>query len=270
MRRLIVGCCLLGFTLVPSAHAEPPLRLYALDCGRATLDDAAAASDTGEYEHKPLVLADPCFVIQHPLGVLLWDAGLPPDLPSGPGFRVQPAESLVEQLHALGLTPDDVKLVAFSHLHFDHVGNAGLFPHATFILSRTELAWAEAEPSNVSMDKTLLRVLRSAQPRWIDGDHDVFGDGTVRIFHAPGHTPGSAVLWLDLPEHGPVILSGDLYVTRDSRAHRYVPTVNSDRADTLASMARIERLARRTHAQIVVQHDTRDFAALPRPPAYWR
>lgn len=99
-----------------------------------------------------------------------------------------------------------------------------------------------------------------------EGDYDVFGDGRVRILSAPGHTPGSAVLWLDLARTGPVMLSGDLYVGRESRRFGYVPSVNADRADTLASVARIERILKRTHARLIIQHDPHDYAALPKLP----
>jgi glyoxylase-like metal-dependent hydrolase (beta-lactamase superfamily II) len=89
----------------------------------------------------------------------------------------------------------------------------------------------------------------------------------VRIVSAPGHTPGSAVLWIELA-HGPVVLSGDLWISRRGRAERWVPRVNADRAATLSSMARIERLVRRTHPRVVVQHDPEDFAALPKIPRF--
>jgi glyoxylase-like metal-dependent hydrolase (beta-lactamase superfamily II) len=78
------------------------------------------------------------------------------------------------------------------------------------------------------------------------------------------------VLWVDLPKTGPVLLSGDLYVARESRRFGYVPSVNADRADTLASMARVERLLKRTHARLVIQHDPRDYAELPHLPDSWQ
>lgn len=246
------------------------LRLYILDCGRATLDDGAAASDTGEHDGKRLDLADPCFLIHHPRGWMLWDAGLAADQPGALGVHVQPGPPLVSQLHALGLTPADIALVAFSHLHFDHVGNAGLFTRSTWILNRDELAWAEHDPPHVSMIPRLFAAYRAAPTRMIDGDLDVFGDGRVRIFRAPGHTPGSAVLWLDLRDPGPVILSGDLYLLHDGPRLHEVPGVNADRAATLASFDRIERLAQRTHARILIQHDPATYASLPRPPSFLR
>ncbi|MDS0850718.1 MBL fold metallo-hydrolase [Burkholderia cenocepacia] len=107
---------------------------------------------------------------------------------------------------------------------------------------------------------------REQQP--LTGDYDVFGDGTVTILSAPGHTPGHQCLELELASSGVVILSGDLYHQRMNRAERLVPTFNSDRADSLASIDRIERIVRNTHARLVIQHSAEDFATLPTFPAY--
>jgi glyoxylase-like metal-dependent hydrolase (beta-lactamase superfamily II) len=259
MKRLAL---LLSLSLAAPAAAEPPIRLYVLDCGHASLADGAPASDTGELDGKPLELADPCFLIVHPRGALLWDAGLPGEERRGPGFAAVPGPPLTEQLRALPRPA----LLAFSHLHFDHVGQASLFPDATWILNRDELAWAEAEPRHVSMEPALFATYKRAPTRLIEGDHDVFGDGRVRILHMPGHTPGSQALLVRLQSTA-VLLSGDLYLRRESRQH-WVPTVNADRAQTLASQARFERIAERLHARVIVQHDPRDYAALPRPPRY--
>jgi N-acyl homoserine lactone hydrolase len=254
MKRLTLALCLL--TLPASAESE--IRLFVLDCGHATLSDASPVSDTGEYDGRKLELADPCFLVQHPRGYLLWDAGLPPSASYPP---------LNEQLRTLGLAADEISLLAFSHLHFDHVGNANMFPRATWLMNRAELAWAEAEPAHFSMEPALFSAHHNATTRMIDGDHDVFGDGRVRIFHVPGHTPGSQVLWLKLA-HQTILLSGDLYLQRESRRDGLVPTVNADRAQTLASQARVERIAHRTHARVIVQHDQRDYAQLPKLPRY--
>ena len=255
----------------PLAHANPaPLRLYVLECGWAELADAGALSDTGELAGQARTLVDPCFLIQHPGGWLLWDAGLAPDSANQPGLTLHVNTPLAAQLARLGLTADAITYVAFSHMHFDHVGNANLFTRATWLLNRAELAWAKHEPAHVSMVAGLFDGYRRAHTLLFDGDYDVFGDGRVRILSAPGHTPGSAVLWLDLFETGPVLLSGDLYVARESRRYGYVPSVNANRADTLASMARIERILKRTHARLVIQHDPRDHAELPRLPDSWQ
>jgi glyoxylase-like metal-dependent hydrolase (beta-lactamase superfamily II) len=101
----------------------------------------------------------------------------------------------------------------------------------------------------------------------------VFGDGLVRILSTPGHTPGHQVLLVKLAKAGNVVLSGDLYHLQADRPDRsgrgaQVMVVNVNRADTLASMARVEDPVRNLHARVIVQHDPSDYQRLPKSPAY--
>jgi N-acyl homoserine lactone hydrolase len=251
------------------------IRLYALDCGHIEFKDLGLFSDTGEYAGQPGTIADPCFLIRHPKGTLLWDTGLGDAIADEPGGRkdlgngivLQVSLKLVDQLKELGLTPADVNEVAFSHFHFDHTGNAALFARATWIINRAELAYAQRDPVPFGIDPGIAASAAKVKARLIDGDEDVFGDGSVRILKTPGHTPGHQSLLVRLKRTGTVLLTGDLYHLRGNRAHRLVPTFNVERADTLASIDRFERIARNSHARVVIQHDPQDFAALPKPPA---
>jgi N-acyl homoserine lactone hydrolase len=101
-----------------------------------------------------------------------------------------------------------------------------------------------------------------------DEDRDVFGDGTVRILKAPGHTPGSRMLLVKLAKSGPMLITGDLFHTRENYEKDLVPSVNISRADTLASSQRLRRIAANTHARVVIQHDPTDFSSMPVFPKY--
>jgi len=101
--------------------------------------------------------------------------------------------------------------------------------------------------------------------------HDLRGGEIVpgvRVITTPGHTPGHQVLKLKLRKSGTVILSGDLYHLRANRLLKRVPVYNTERADTLASMGRIETILKNTHGRLIVQHDPKDFQVLPKPPGY--
>ena len=261
----------------PAMAAEPvnEVRLYALDCGRAEFKDMGFFSDTGEYDGKPGGVAVPCFLIRHPKGALLWDTGLGDKLAESKdgvelagGIRLRVPVTFAEQLKALGLTPADVTHVAFSHFHFDHTGNANLLGTSIWIINNAELAWAMRTPPPFGVDPTTFSAYTNVRTQMIDADHDVFGDGSVRILKAPGHTPGHQVLEIKLRKSGVVILSGDLYHTRDNRKYRRIPAINFERADTLASNDRIEKIVTNTKARLVVQHDMVDFRALPKFSAY--
>jgi glyoxylase-like metal-dependent hydrolase (beta-lactamase superfamily II) len=104
--------------------------------------------------------------------------------------------------------------------------------------------------------------------RKIDGDYDVFGDGTVVIKLMPGHTPGHSVLFLDLKSHGPLLLTGDLYHLYANRKNKRVPIFNYDVKQTLESMARFEEFAEKTGAKVYLQHQKEDFEKMPKAPNY--
>jgi glyoxylase-like metal-dependent hydrolase (beta-lactamase superfamily II) len=257
------------------AQASREIRLYALDCGHLVFQDLAAFSDTGEWAGKSGELAEPCFLIEHPNGLMIWDTGLG-DIYAGknegteirPGVRVTMPVGLVEQLRSLKLAPADIKFVAFSHFHYDHVGNANLFGKSTWILNRAEVAAMDSPNRPYGFKPELISGYKTANVKEIEGDYDVFGDGTVTILKAPGHTPGHQALEVKLAKSGVVILSGDLYHQRRNRAERLMPIFNTSRADTLASMDRIERIVKNTRARFVIQHSLEDFTELPKFPQY--
>ena len=257
-----------------AAEAVQQLRLYTIDCGHIDVQNMGAFADTGEYDGQKATLAAPCFLIRHPKGNLLWDTGLGDKLAANKdgfdagGFILHVDTTLQKQLQDIGVAPADVTYMAFSHQHFDHTGNANLFPSSTWILNKAELAWSLSNPAPFAVDPSTFSGYKSAKTQMIDGDYDVFGDGSVRILKAPGHTPGHQVLMLKLKKAGSVVLGGDLYHTRANREHRRVPGFNFERADTLASMDRIETLVKNTKARFVIQHDMQDFKALPKFPGY--
>jgi len=260
----------------PLRAADPveAIRLYALDCGRATSKDSGFFSDTGEYDGKPGAVVVPCFLVRHSKGTLLWDTGLSDKIAESPngvdseGVHMSMARTLARQLQELGLSAGDVTYVAFSHLHFDHTSNANAFDASTWIMNGSDLKWALGTPTPFGVDPASFSAYSKAKTKMIEGDYDVFGDGAVRILKTPGHTPGHQVLLLQLRKSGTVILSGDLYHLRDNRKFRRIPTFNSSRAETLASIDRIETIVKNRKARFVVQHDPVDFAALPKFPAY--
>ena len=279
VRRFLKLAVLACAAAVAQAQALEPvteLRLYAIDCGRILIKDGAMFSDTGEYDGKSINAVDACYLIRHPKGTLLWDAGLSDEIAKTPGgvdaaggnFHLSVKKPLIAQLAEIGVTPADVSFIAFSHLHFDHTGNANAFGKSTWLLNKAELAAALADPPSGGMDPSTITAHKTAKVELLQGDRDVFGDGSVRILQTPGHTPGHQVLLLDLAKAGPVVLSGDLYHTHDNRTEQRVPLFNTDRADTLASFDRVEKIVKNRKARFVIQHVPEDLAALPVFPAY--
>ena len=247
------------------------IRLYALDGGRLHMAgiDATELADDGAYEGRTLDLPVPCFLIRHPDGDLMWDTGMSPartDL----GDWATPGASLVDQLRVLDLAPADIRFLSVSHGHWDHSGNAGLFAGSMWIVNPDERAFMFDDENRASPAMNDYSALEAADARLITGDHDVFGDGSVVIIQAPGHTSGHTVLLVRLPEAGPILLSGDLWHQAESRRARRVPVYNTNRVQTLASMDRVEALVTATGARVIIQHELADHASLPRFPASLR
>lgn len=272
----LFGTLAVSLAALTAQAAEPvkTLRLYAIDCGKIDVSDMAAFDDAGALDGKASTVIAPCFLIRHPKGNLLWDAGLGDGLAEKKDgvtngvFHLSLKKTLAEQLKAIEIAPADISFIAFSHLHFDHTGNANLFGSATWILNKAELAWAEATPTPFAVDPSTFSAYKTAKTQMIDGDYDVFGDGSVRIVKTPGHTPGHGVLELKLAKAGVVVLSGDLYHTVDNRKFKRVPAFNNSRADTLASIDRAEHIVANTKARFIVQHDPKAVATLPAFPRY--
>lgn len=260
-----------------AAEVTPPpaMKIDTLDCGLTEFKNAAVFSDTGEYDGKPLALPTPCYLIQHGSDWMLWDTGLGDQLAALPngvekfGGRFTVRRTLVSQLAQLGLTPDNVHYVGLSHIHFDHAGNLGLFPNATFIIPAIELSAARSKPTPFGVDPAQIAPLDHATIIPADGDYDVFGDGTVVTLKTPGHTPDHHSLMVTLPKAGVVLITGDLFHTRLSYEKGLVLRIN-DRPNTLASMDRFRRLQSNTHARVVIQHSPEDFRSMPHFPDFLR
>ncbi len=270
---------LVAMLLPLAAQAADPVktvRLYSMDCGQVTIKDARNFSDTGDLDGKAVKAVAACYLIRHPQGNLMWDTGLSDEVAKTPGgvdaaggnFHLEVKKPLVAQLAEIGITPADVKYLALSHLHFDHTGNANVFAGATWLVNKAELAAATADPPGFGVDPATISAHKTAKLELLAGDHDVFGDGSVVILKGPGHTPGHQLLQLTLAKAGTVIISGDLYHTHENRKERNVPVFNTDRADTLATMDRIEKIVKNRKARFVVQHVQADFDALPKFPAW--
>jgi N-acyl homoserine lactone hydrolase len=257
--------------------AQPPssLRLYVFDCGRLDIPDITPYQLKRE-EIATNVMSVPCFLIAHPKGTLMWDVGAVPDsaIPDGGTGTLRMYGSanrkLATQMAAIGYAPADITYLAFSHFHWDHVGNANLFASATWLVRKLERDVMFADPPSPRTEPANFSALRNSKTVIItDADYDVFGDGTVVIKSAAGHSPDHQVLFVNLPHTGPVVLSGDLYHYPEERALKRVPTTEFNPQQTAASRAAIEAFLDKTHAQLWIQHDFTGTAKLKKSPEFY-
>lgn len=269
---VLVGGCSGGEAPTQDTYAE--IKLYVFDCGMLRLASVVNFS-IGNDETAVRDMAVPCYVIEHERGRLLWDGGLPSvtadtDGWQGEGILLRLERTFAEQLADIELDMSSFDYMAFSHMHFDHVGVANEVQGARLIIQQAEYDAAFAEPVTLpGADPSLYSALQDAETLFLSGDHDVFGDGRVRIISAPGHTPGHQVLYVDLANSGPIVLSGDLYHFALSRTDRRVPSFNVDADATLASMDRVEALLEEEGATLWIEHELALFETLHKSPNYY-
>ncbi len=263
---------------VAQKRAEPvkSVRLYIFDCG------AIRGLDPGLFQFKKEDLASAdmivtCYLVAHPKGTLMWDVGVIPDSAfKSDGAPVSKpllmatstaTKPLLPQLAALGYAPGTITYVAFSHYHSDHVANANAFAGSTWLVHKAERDAMFAEtPENQSAYDKLKNSKTVTLP---NADHDVFGDGSVVLKPAPGHTPGHQVLFVKLAKTGPVLVAGDLWHYPEERTTGKVPNIEFSKEQTLASRTSIEAFVKKTGAQLWIEHDIPAIKKLKMAPAYY-
>lgn len=253
------------------------IKLYVLDGGTVQVNQLELfAQDKNTYKGQNAVFADAYYIIEHPKGILMWDAGLPEILvglqepytdPSG-AFTVSRKDSVETQLASIGISIDDIDFLALSHTHFDHSGHAEKIKNATWLVQEAEYDFIMSDAVKNANPDIHHAVNDLTNIKKLKGDFDVFGDGRVVIKSMPGHTSGHQVLYLDLVEHGPLLLSGDLYHMHENRQHKRVPIFNNDVEKTLASMEAFEAFATEKKAKVYLQHSIEDFESMPKAPKY--
>lgn len=254
------------------------MKLYVFDCGENVVKDISLFSPGVDKNISKKLVAS-CYLIKHPKGTLMWDTGLSDSLISkvdgdsikNGAFTLKVKKTLISQMNEIGIAPNSIKYLAFSHMHPDHTGNANLFQNATVMIQASEFNAAfGSNPGKYSFNKKTYEKLNINNFKKLNGDFDVFGDGRVVIKHAEGHTPGHQVLFVDLPKTGAIVLSGDLYHFKKNRTHRRVPIFNWDKEMTLKSMEKIEKFLAAKSATLWIQHDPVERKSIHLAPSFYQ
>lgn len=242
------------------------------DCGLTTIDDGSAWFPwEGD---RTLELSTTAYLIGHGSDLLLWETGIDDDVARdaegrvvGPGVRTVLETTLAEQFLSVGHRFEDVTALGLSHGHVEHAGNARRFPDATWYVQATEHAvMFEPDAALLGFPPELVVPLRDNKTVLLDGDHDLFGDGSVVVLSTPGHTVGHQSLLVRLPGAGTVIIGGDIAHSWANLRHRRVPTISADAGAAARSMDRIADLVDTENAQLWLGHDVGQSATLRRAP----
>jgi glyoxylase-like metal-dependent hydrolase (beta-lactamase superfamily II) len=213
---------------------------------------------------------DNCYLLKHAQGWILWDTGVADAIAAMPDGQ-PPADpkathwyrpkTLARQLEELGVKPSDITFVAVSHTHPDHIGNVELFPQAMLLVQKAEYDWPGA--NNAPRFNPAHPVTK------LEGDKDVFGDGSVTILSTPGHTPGHQSLLVKLPKTGALVLSGDAVHFQANWDNRRVPSMNTDQEQTKASMEHIAGILAQEKATLWINHDKAQRDSLTMAPGFY-
>jgi N-acyl homoserine lactone hydrolase len=254
------------------------LRVYVLCGGLLELDLALMLPDRAPGSRWTVPV--PAFLVVHAAGRLLFDTGVHCAAITDPvgrlgetrakrfGMRSQPGDDVVSQLALLGLGPNDVTHVANSHLHFDHCGGNEFFPRSTFLVQRRELE-AARDPAVLAKKRYIPSTLDFDHPLAYqpgDGEHDVFGDGTVVLVPTYGHTPGHQSLRVRAGKGADLVLTADACYTRENMDRDLLSGVLWDAGEMTRSLARLKELRDRHGATVIYGHDPAQWRELPRAP----
>jgi glyoxylase-like metal-dependent hydrolase (beta-lactamase superfamily II) len=264
---------------------RPPqsVRLYVLDGGTLESDPARYRLTREEVSATPLAVT--AFLIVHPKGTLMWDTGAIADdswTPSGRPVQrrlvlsnsqerlVTLRTTMKAQLGTIGYAPSDITYLALSHFHWDHTANANQFVKSTWLARQVERdAMLPDKPPDPPQPSTFADLKNGKTVLIATDDHDVFGDGTVVMKLAKGHTPGHQVLYVKLAKTGGVVLSGDLYHYPEERTLNRLPTFEFNVDQTRESRKALDAFLTQTGSQLWIQHDLAAMAKIRKAPAYY-
>jgi glyoxylase-like metal-dependent hydrolase (beta-lactamase superfamily II) len=256
----------------PTPPSTP--RIYVFENGSITGLDPALFNFTRD-EVKEVDFVNIAYLIVHPRGTLMFDAGAVPDshFPADGGPVVEgvvtATKPIKPQLMAAGYAPADIDYFALSHYHSDHTGNANDFAGATWIVQKAERDYMFADNPQGIIQPTTYNALRNAETKILNNeDFDVFGDGSVVVMATPGHTPGHQVVAVKLKNTGTVMLGGDLYHYPEERTTGRIPTFEASPEQSKASRARVESYLKANNAKLWIEHDIATHAALPKAPRF--
>jgi N-acyl homoserine lactone hydrolase len=223
----------------------------------------------------------PFFLIRHPQEDVLVDGGNPLAVardahahwgPLAEQFEVHMTETqhCAAQLRRMGVAPESIGRLVQTHLHIDHTGALGHFPTATVLVHARELEAARAARSPLASGYVRDDYERP-ELRWqpLEGELDLFGDGTVRLLETPGHSAGHMSLLLELEETGPVLLTADAADNRAQWEGRAHPRALFSREHAASSLERLRELAAETGALLVLGHEPGDWSRLRRAPDFY-
>ncbi|MDD2919123.1 N-acyl homoserine lactonase family protein [Rhodoferax sp.] len=277
-KRWAAGAVLASMLAVPVAAQQ----LYVFTSGSLGGFAKAAfqAGASGTVDWCPVGF----YVFKHPNGSVIFDTGINDKaivdgegwlgpLNKGFGVKLTKDHAIPVQLAKIGLTPKDIRYVVTSHMHFDHAGNISLFPNATHIAQEEEFKAAlfPDHPFQAFYMAGDFAGMKQQNTIMLNGDLDVFGDGTFRIMKGTGHTKGSQFAVAKLPKTGTVVLTGDAVYLKENLDKNILPPLSgaTNQIEGYKTYQRIRHIRDSENAQIFYAHDPDAYKVTKQAPEFY-
>jgi glyoxylase-like metal-dependent hydrolase (beta-lactamase superfamily II) len=217
------------------------------------------------------------WVIDHPKGLVVFDTGVNVAVTQDCKSYWQPGlcdflkpnakrDDMIDmQLKKIGYSVDKVKAVITSHTHLDHAGNMETFPNAIHVIQKKELyqGWFPEKFQGRSGGAFVMADIdgtRDFNFLELEGDYDLFGDGSVMILSTPGHTLGHQSVKLKMASGRTIIMSQDA-IWMQENLDGYPAGLNYSVKDYTNSVSRLKFMRDLEGADLYFAHDQDQYAA---------
>ena len=256
------------------------IKLYPIGVGRVTLDKSVLTAGRGMGTRVTVPVAT--YLIKHPKGNILCDTGMHKRIATDPVAQwgevkvklltpdVKADEDVVSQLQKLGLAPADIRYVINTHLHLDHSGCNQHFPQSTFLVQKDELRtafWPEIFQRGSYYRSDFDHPLKYEE---LNGDYDVYGDGTVQLFKTPGHTQGHQSILVTLPKDGPFLITGDCCYLAENVNEIVPPGISWNMEESVKSIRKVRHIRDTKNAFLLTGHDPGCWSEIKHAPEYYQ
>ncbi len=275
---ILVMVCVGASSVAAMSHGHAPTKIFWTSSGLfGPLPISVLLPTYPKDQDRDIMIPINMWIIDHPRGLVLFDTGNNVAISDGncsshwnTGFcdLLKPSQTRAEvmdkQLEKVGFKTSDVKIVITSHSHLDHIGNIEMFPDAIHVIQKKELyqAWwpekFQRGGAHVVADYDDARDFNYFE---LDGDYDLFGDGSMVVISTPGHTLGHQSVKVQLADTGTVLLTQDaVWVKENLEGHP--AGLNYSILDYTNSVNRIKMIRDIENAQLWLGHSMEQYEVM--------